>query len=67
MKTEQLPWTGYAGYLDLWKKPDGWIVELGVRILSDLEFGEPGARFRTEDLEGQRWMFMQRIDIKEEP
>lgn len=34
--------------------------KLGARILSDLEFGEPGARYRAEDLEGQRWMFMQK-------
>ncbi len=32
----------------------------GARILSDLEFGEPGSRYRVEDLEGQRWMFMQK-------
>ncbi len=35
--------------------------KLGARILSDLEFGEPGTRYRAEDLEGQRWMFMQKI------
>ena len=34
---------------------------LGAGILSDLEFGEPGTRYRAEDLEGQRWMFMQKI------
>ena len=34
--------------------------KLGARILSDLEFGEPGTRYRAEDLEGQRWMFMQK-------
>jgi uncharacterized glyoxalase superfamily protein PhnB len=32
----------------------------GAVILSDLEFGEPGDRYRAEDLEGQRWMFMQK-------
>lgn len=32
----------------------------GAVILSDLEFGEPGTRYRAEDLEGQRWMFMQK-------
>ncbi|HEY2349946.1 MAG TPA: hypothetical protein VGH64_13070 [Puia sp.] len=35
--------------------------ELGAGILSDLEFGESGARYRAEDLEGQRWMFIQKI------
>lgn len=34
--------------------------KLGACILSDLEFGEPGARYRAEDPEGQRWMFMQK-------
>jgi uncharacterized glyoxalase superfamily protein PhnB len=33
---------------------------LGAGILTDLEFGEPGDRYRAEDLEGQRWMFMQK-------
>lgn len=32
----------------------------GAGILSDLEFGGPGTRYRAEDLEGQRWMFMQK-------
>ena len=35
--------------------------KLGAGILSDLEFGGPGTRYRAEDLEGQRWMFMQKI------
>jgi PhnB protein len=34
--------------------------EYGVVFLSDLETGGPGTRYRVEDLEGQRWMFMQR-------
>ena len=32
----------------------------GASILSELETGEPGARYRAEDLEGHRWMFVQR-------
>jgi uncharacterized glyoxalase superfamily protein PhnB len=32
----------------------------GAAILSDLEDGFPGRRYRAEDLEGHRWMFMQR-------
>ena len=32
----------------------------GATILSDLETGETGARYRAEDLEGHRWMFVQR-------
>jgi uncharacterized glyoxalase superfamily protein PhnB len=34
--------------------------KLGAGILTDLEFGEPGDRYRAEDLEGHRWMFMQK-------
>lgn len=32
---------------------------LGAHILSELETDFPGPRYRAEDLEGQRWMFMQ--------
>lgn len=32
----------------------------GATILSEIEKGGPGTRYRTEDLEGQRWMFMQK-------
>ena len=32
----------------------------GARILSPLEPGPPGARYRAEDVEGHRWMFMER-------
>ena len=31
----------------------------GAFILSDLEKGGPGLRYRVEDLEGHRWMFIQ--------
>jgi PhnB protein len=32
----------------------------GATILSALEEGDEGKRYRAEDLEGHRWMFMQR-------
>ena len=32
----------------------------GAVILSEVEEGEPGRRYRVEDCEGHRWMFMQR-------
>ena len=32
----------------------------GATILSPLEEGEEGKRYRAEDIEGHRWMFMQR-------
>ena len=34
--------------------------ENGAIILSDLEDGGPGLRYRVEDLEGHRWMFIQK-------
>jgi uncharacterized glyoxalase superfamily protein PhnB len=35
-------------------------VAAGAHILSNLEDGFPARRYRVEDLEGHRWMFMQR-------
>jgi len=32
----------------------------GARILSDIEDGPPARRYRAEDFEGHRWMFMAR-------
>jgi uncharacterized glyoxalase superfamily protein PhnB len=32
----------------------------GATMLSGIEEGFPGRRYRAEDLEGHRWMFMQR-------
>lgn len=34
--------------------------EAGATILSEIETGGPGMRYRAQDLEGHRWMFMQR-------
>jgi uncharacterized glyoxalase superfamily protein PhnB len=34
-------------------------VDQGATILSPLEYGAPGTRYRAEDPEGQRWMFLQ--------
>lgn len=34
--------------------------DFGATILSGIETGGPGTRYRAEDLEGQRWMFMQK-------
>jgi uncharacterized glyoxalase superfamily protein PhnB len=32
----------------------------GARMLGDIEEDGPGRRYRVEDLEGHRWMFMER-------
>jgi uncharacterized glyoxalase superfamily protein PhnB len=34
----------------------------GARILSDIEEGPPGRRYRAEDLEGHRWFFFDKDD-----
>jgi uncharacterized glyoxalase superfamily protein PhnB len=34
--------------------------QAGAVILSEPEDGPPGRRYRAEDLEGHRWMFLQR-------
>jgi len=34
--------------------------ECGATILSGIETGGPGTRYRVEDLEGQRWMFIEK-------
>lgn len=34
--------------------------ENGAEILSEIEEGFPGKRYRCADIEGQRWMFMQK-------
>lgn len=35
-------------------------VAAGARILGEIESGGPGKRYRAEDIEGHRWMFMER-------
>jgi uncharacterized glyoxalase superfamily protein PhnB len=32
----------------------------GATLLGDIETGGPGTRYRVEDLEGHRWMFVER-------
>lgn len=39
----------------------------GATILSELEDGGPGRRYRAEDLEGHRWMFLQRREAASAP
>lgn len=34
----------------------------GARLLSEVETGEHGRRYRVEDLEGHRWMFVERAE-----
>ena len=37
--------------------------ECGANILSEPEEGPPGKRYRVEDIEGHRWMFMEREEV----
>jgi uncharacterized glyoxalase superfamily protein PhnB len=60
--------TGAFGFVDTHRiENDGVIahaeLETGsgiVMLLSEPEAGPPGRRYRVEDIEGHRWMFMQR-------
>jgi uncharacterized glyoxalase superfamily protein PhnB len=51
---------GLMVYVDDVEKHFQHSKENNAVILSPLESGGPGKRYRVEDLEGQRWMFMQR-------
>ena len=51
---------GILVYVDDVEKHYNRAREYGATILSDLEAGGPGLRYRVGDLEGQRWMFMQK-------
>jgi uncharacterized glyoxalase superfamily protein PhnB len=58
-----VPWVidGALVYVDDVEAHHRRAVEAGARMLSELEDGGPGRRYRAEDIEGHRWMFMQRI------
>ena len=58
----QVPYiiNGILVYVDDVEKHYHKVKEHGAVLLSEIETGGPGARYRVEDLEGQRWMFMQR-------
>lgn len=50
---------GVLVYVDDVKKHYQKAKENGATILSELEMSGRGLRYRAEDLEGHRWMFMQ--------
>jgi len=58
----QVPWVidGVLVYVDGVREHFRRARENGATILSDVEEGPPGRRYRAEDLEGHRWMFMER-------
>jgi uncharacterized glyoxalase superfamily protein PhnB len=57
-----VPWVidGVLVYVDDVDAHYAQAVRAGAYILSEPENGPPGRRYRVEDLEGHRWMFMQR-------
>lgn len=61
-KWSEQPWilNGVMVYVDDVDAHYAQATAAGATILSELEDGFPGRRYRAEDPEGQRWMFMQR-------
>ena len=62
-----VPWVidGVLVYVDDIDEHYGRAKQAGALILSKPEDGPPGRRYRAEDLEGHRWMFMQRRNQEE--
>ena len=57
-----VPWVidGVLVYVDDLDRHYRRAKDAGAVILTEPEDGPPGRRYRVEDLEGHRWMFMQR-------
>jgi PhnB protein len=57
-----VPWVidGVLVYVDHVNEHFERAKQAGATILGELEDGFPGRRYRAEDLEGHRWMFLQR-------
>jgi uncharacterized glyoxalase superfamily protein PhnB len=58
----EVPWIvdGVLVYVDDVDAHHARARDAGAVILSEPEGGPPGRRYRAEDLEGHRWMFMER-------
>ena len=57
-----VPWVvdGVLVYVDNVDTHFAQAKKLGANVLSEPEDGPPGKRYRVEDLEGHRWMFMEK-------
>ena len=57
-----VPWVvdGVLVYVDNVDLHHQRALQAGARMLGEMEDGFPGRRYRCEDPEGHRWMFMQR-------
>ena len=60
-KWSEVPWVidGVLVYVDNVEEHFARAKSAGANILSEPEAGPPGKRYRVEDLEGHRWMFME--------
>jgi uncharacterized glyoxalase superfamily protein PhnB len=63
-----IPWVidGVLVYVDNLDEHYQHAKHAGAVILSEPEEGPPARRYRAEDLEGHRWMFMQRGPVEGE-
>lgn len=61
-KWSAVPWIidGVLVYVDDIDQHFARAKAAGAVILSEIEAGSPGRRYRAEDLEGHRWFFMER-------
>ena len=58
----EVPWVvdGVLVYVEDVESHRARAAAAGAVMLGELEGGPPGKRYRVEDLEGHRWMFMER-------
>ena len=63
-KWSTVPWIidGVLVYVDDLERHFARAKAAGATILSDIEQGPPGRRYRAEDIEGHRWFFFQKED-----
>jgi uncharacterized glyoxalase superfamily protein PhnB len=61
-KWSSVPWVidGVLVYVDDVDEHFAQAKRSGASILSEPESGGPGKRYRTEDIEGHRWMFIEK-------
>jgi PhnB protein len=59
-----VPWVidGVLVYVDHLERHLERARSAGATILSEIEEGPPGRRYRVEDLEGHRWFFFEKDD-----
>jgi uncharacterized glyoxalase superfamily protein PhnB len=57
-----VPWIidGVLVFVDQLERHCAQAKAAGATILSEIEEGPPGRRYRAEDLEGHRWFFFER-------